>query len=111
MGVNSLPKTVTRQRRGCDLNPDPSAPESSTLTTLNEMTEDRAVTLDAAPNGVQRVPVDATTARCQSLATSAPPSCDEMHVYAILPRACLYVAVQKIETLASRNIGYDYCCP
>ena len=33
MGVNSLPKTVTRQRRGCDLNPVPSAPESSTLTT------------------------------------------------------------------------------
>jgi len=33
MGVNSLPKTVTRQRRGCDLNPDPSAPESSTLST------------------------------------------------------------------------------
>jgi len=31
--VNSLPKTVTRQRRDCDLNPDPSAPESSTLTT------------------------------------------------------------------------------
>jgi len=33
MGVNSLPKTVTRQRRDCDLNPGPSAPESSTLTT------------------------------------------------------------------------------
>jgi len=33
LGVNSLPKTVTRQRRGCDLNPGPSAPESSTLTT------------------------------------------------------------------------------
>jgi len=33
MGVNSLPKTVTRQRRGCDLYPGPSAPESSTLTT------------------------------------------------------------------------------
>ena len=31
MGVNSLPKTVTRQRRGCDLNPGPTAPESSTL--------------------------------------------------------------------------------
>jgi len=30
--VNSLPKTVTRQRRGCDLNPGVSAPESSTLT-------------------------------------------------------------------------------
>ena len=33
MGVNSLPKTVTRQRRDSDLNPAPSAPESSTLTT------------------------------------------------------------------------------
>jgi len=33
MGVNSLPKIVTRQRRGCDLNPGPSAPESSTLAT------------------------------------------------------------------------------
>jgi len=33
MGVNSLPKTFTRQRRGCDLNPGPTAPESSTLTT------------------------------------------------------------------------------
>ena len=31
MGVNN--KTVTRQRRGCDLKPGPSAPESSTLTT------------------------------------------------------------------------------
>ena len=31
--MNSLPKTVTRQRRGCDLNPGPSARESSTLTT------------------------------------------------------------------------------
>ena len=33
MGVISLPKAVTRQRRGCDLYPGPSAPESSTLTT------------------------------------------------------------------------------
>jgi len=33
MGVNSLPKTVARQRRDCDLNPGPSATESSTLTT------------------------------------------------------------------------------
>ena len=31
--MNSLPKTVTRQRHDCDLNPGPSAPESSTLTT------------------------------------------------------------------------------
>jgi len=33
MGVNSLPKTVARQRRDCDLNPGPPSPESSTLTT------------------------------------------------------------------------------
>ena len=31
--MNSLPKTVTRQRCDCDLNPGPSAHESSTLTT------------------------------------------------------------------------------
>ena len=30
--MNSLPKTVIGQRRDCDLNPGPSAPESSTLT-------------------------------------------------------------------------------
>ena len=33
MDVNSLPKTITRQRRGCDLNPGPSASDTSTLTT------------------------------------------------------------------------------
>jgi len=33
MGANSLPKSVTRQRRGSDSNPGLSAPESSTLTT------------------------------------------------------------------------------
>jgi len=33
MGVNSLSKTVTRQRGGCDFNSGPTAPESNTLTT------------------------------------------------------------------------------
>jgi len=33
MGVKSLPKTVTRQRRDYDLKPGHSAPESSTLST------------------------------------------------------------------------------
>ena len=33
MGVNSLPETVIRQRRDCDMNPGPSAPESSMLIT------------------------------------------------------------------------------
>ena len=31
IGVNGLPRTVTRQLRDCDLNPGPSVPESSTL--------------------------------------------------------------------------------
>ena len=35
--MNSLPKTVTRHRRGCDLNPGPSAPESSTLSTRSSL--------------------------------------------------------------------------
>ena len=33
MGVNSLPKTVTRQRRDSGLNADPSAREFGTLIT------------------------------------------------------------------------------
>ena len=33
VNVNSLPKTVTRQCRSSELNPDPTAPESSMLTT------------------------------------------------------------------------------
>ena len=33
MGVNCLPKTVTRQRRDCDLYPGPSASGFNTLTT------------------------------------------------------------------------------
>jgi len=32
-GCEQFERTDTRQRRGCDLNPGPSAPESSTLTT------------------------------------------------------------------------------
>ena len=47
MGVNSLPKTVTRQRRGCYLNPGPSAPESSTLTTRLPSQLQRTGSLDS----------------------------------------------------------------
>ena len=38
MGVNSLPKTVTRQTNDCDLNRGPSVPESSTLTSHSRNT-------------------------------------------------------------------------
>jgi len=43
MGVNSLPKTVTRQRRDCDLIPGTSAPESSMLTSW--LLRDPAITI------------------------------------------------------------------
>jgi len=39
MGVDSLPETVTRQRRDCDLNPGPSVPESSTAHANHSATE------------------------------------------------------------------------
>ena len=49
MGVNSLPKTVTRQRHDYDLNTGPSAPESSTLTTRLPSHTDRCLTLKPSP--------------------------------------------------------------
>ena len=48
MGVNSLPKTVTRQRCNWDLNPRTSAPESSTLTTRLPSHPDNDVTFEEA---------------------------------------------------------------
>ena len=42
--MNSLPKTVIQQHRDCDLNPGPSAPESSMLTTRLIITPRCAVT-------------------------------------------------------------------
>jgi len=48
--VNILPKTVTRQRRDCDLNPGPSAPESSTLTTRLPSREYVSTTYDHGPH-------------------------------------------------------------
>jgi len=48
MGVSSLPKTVTRQRRDCDLNRGPSAPESSTLTTRLPSSDDEVGHLNTA---------------------------------------------------------------
>jgi len=67
MGVNSLPKTVTRQRRGCDLNPGPTAPESSALTTR----------LPSHPLGVSvsvSVSVDVLLCRAVSINPRAAPS-------------------------------------
>ena len=60
--MNSLPKTVIRQRRDCDLNPGPSAPESSTLTTRlpshppfhPAYTNNLCINVRSKPDGSQR---------------------------------------------------------
>jgi len=59
--VNSLPKTVTRQRPNCDLNPGPSASESSTLTTR----------LQCHPHGKQEILIDCCTAGAAAARSAA----------------------------------------
>jgi len=54
MGVNILPKTVTRQRRGCDLNPGPFAPESSTLTTWVDVLDQKHTMDRSEPDQLMR---------------------------------------------------------
>ena len=55
MYVNSLPMTVTvtRQRRSCDSNPGPFAPESSTLTTRLPATRVPAIYLHNDNNNIK----------------------------------------------------------
>jgi len=56
--VNSLPKSVTRQRRGCDVKPDPSAPESSTAN--HSATEPPTISVVIRPNRLAQIPAIAT---------------------------------------------------
>ena len=53
--MNSLAKAVARQRCGCDLNPAPSAPESSTLTTRVYITRRMGAAASKAQSKVKRV--------------------------------------------------------
>jgi len=48
--MNSLPKTVTRQRHGCDLDPGPSVLESSRLNTWlpSRPAEERGIIMSTA---------------------------------------------------------------
>jgi len=50
MGVNSLPNTVTRQRRDCDLNPGPTAPESQ----MTDRQRDGQTVATQTPTGMIR---------------------------------------------------------
>jgi len=66
--VNSLPKTVTQQRRGCDLNPGPTVPESSTPTTrLPSNGHGRTVKVktEAVPAGLAGRSLDTESARSE----------------------------------------------
>jgi len=53
MGVSSLPKTATRQRRDCDSNPCSSEPESGTLTTRPPDTPYHAVVSQIGVGAIQ----------------------------------------------------------
>ena len=65
--MNSLPKTVTRQRRDCDLNPGPSAPESSTLTTR---LPDLGYSMQADPPGTAPISVCVCVCVCSTSCVS-----------------------------------------
>ena len=91
-----LPKTVTRQRRDCDLNPGTSAPESSTLTTRlpshpNNSTAYKSGNTRACELGGERrnirsqlIPISINPAhRSRSAILGPPPSdltCPEQHM-------------------------------
>ena len=62
MGVNSLPKTVTQQHRGCDLNPGPSVPEFSMLIAKCHYTD-----TDTDPNGPARTQRSFAAKKCVSV--------------------------------------------
>jgi len=69
MGVNSLPKTVMRQRRGCDLNPGHTAPESSTLIAKFHYTD---TDTDTDPNGPARTQRSFAAKKSVSVSVSGP---------------------------------------
>ena len=66
MGVNSLPKTDTRQRRGCDLNRGPSAPESSKLTTWLYTEVPFLIYDTQKPTNFHSITLQCITCRCLS---------------------------------------------
>ena len=82
--MNSLRKTVTRQRRDCDLNPGPSAPESSTLTTrlpgvhVNNMKKRTCLFLNSL-SATFTLQVDKTLTRRRHISSCAMPSRSHRH--------------------------------
>ena len=81
--MNSLPRTVTRQRRGCDLNPGPSAPESSTLTTRLPSHPDAATVADIIVCRLYRR--GPTTSADHPPGTTEPDPADQQHSASAVP--------------------------
>ena len=74
--MNSLPKTVIRQRRDCDLNPGPSAPESSTLTTRLPSRQVQAGSINYTALSQSQAPV---TPHCNYYITICTTQCSQTH--------------------------------
>ena len=71
--MNSLPKTVTRQRRDFDLNPGPSVPESSMLTTTDNKRPHRRCHLANNIKNIDRTSLYSTMDREMSARTAPSP--------------------------------------
>jgi len=88
MGVNSLPKIVTRQRRGCDWNTGPSAPESSMLTTrLSDHTICYYGQVPSTRSREHRVLAVKSTALCKPRHSTTAPSHPQSSIRC-LPACC-----------------------
>jgi len=113
MGGSSLPKTVTRQRRGCSSNPGPSAPQTSTLTTRlpshpKEVDDSETAVVSTATRALQlsSVPLDVAYS-LQSLRTalSGTSSCTARALQNSRRLLALYLAgsTKPPDTLTSGN--------
>ena len=96
MGVNSLPKTVARQRRDCNLNPGPYALESITLTTRlpKSLYGDR--NRQALPSGerIRNVVLSAIGLTNQSMLTVVPRLSTRRYPHLLLSAgACSYQSI------------------
>jgi len=100
MGVNSLPKTVTRQRRDCDLNPG-HLRQSSTLTTRlpSHHICTRVGTVNVKSHGliVKILPVNSTNI----------PSRHVWNTLAMTTFCSMGMSVSK-RTMAVRNLPHRY---
>ena len=105
MGVHSLPKTVTRQRRGCGLNPGPTAPASSSLTTqLPSHRKHRRLTFHARKRDTAGMHSTGRTVSHENLKEIEQP-------FPLYPASCvLHCVLQLIQTLSASSSALSTYC-